>query len=201
MKTSSFHFLLLLISLSLFISCKKDDNSGNSSGPCTNQTEWAKGGHLFVYVNNSGYILADSLYINFEEVSQGIFKSTDTFDDGSIYPPISTYMQPCGNSIYQSTDGNMANKQEVYRTDGKVGDTWTASITSVGGAQTTNTISIAAKDVSVTVPAGTFKCIQLHTVSTVQGQSIETEMYLNNKSGPVKVAGATTAYELARINF
>lgn len=201
MKASSLNFLLLLIGFSLFNSCKKNDNSGNGSGSCINQTGWAKDGHLFTYVNNSNFIFADSLYVNIQEVSSGIFKSTSTFDDGTIYPVVSVYVQPCGNSIYQSTAADMANKQEVYRIDGNVGDNWTATIGSLGGMQTINTISIAAKNVSVTVPAGTFKCIQLHTVTTVQGQTLETEMYLNNTYGPIKVEGTTTAYELARINF
>lgn len=199
MKISSLALPIFLFTFITLISCKKNNND-TGQGSCINETNWIKDGHQLVYVNQSAYIPADSLFINLHQISTGVFKSTSQYDDGSIYPVISVYLQACGNSIYQSTTENMSDKQEIYRIDGNTGDSWSADVTSLGGVAVKNTITITGKDVSVTVPAGTYKCLKLHMVSSYQGQSIESDMYLNKTYGPVKVEG-NTSYSLARTNF
>ena len=183
-------------------SCKKDSTPDET---CTNNTVWVANGHQFVYWNEPIYILADSLYINLEESTPGIFKSTSKYDDGTIYPVQSNYIQPCGNSIYQSAVSTMDNRQESWRIDGNIGDNWSSSVTSVGGYTVTTTTTIAAKNVSVTVAAGTFSsCLQLHSVSvsTAPGSStVDTDVFLDNTAGPVKVLGTSVHYELVRKNY
>ena len=142
------------------------------------------------------------MYTTFAEVSTGVFRSTSKFDDGTVYPTQTTYLQACGNSIYQAETADLANKKEVYRIDGNVGDTWTYTSTSFGGSTVTTTTTIAEKNVSVTVPAGTFVCIKFRQVSTSSaGGSATTDTYINNSVGPVLVDGSSVNYELARKNY
>jgi hypothetical protein len=193
--------LLVLASLSM-ISCKKDN--GTPAASCTNNTQWIKPGHQFVYENFPILIMADTLYVDLVEELPGTFKSTSKFDDGTSYPTQVTYLQPCDNSIYQALDVTLSNKQEIYRIDGNVGDSWTNVTTSTGGNSVTTTTTIAAKNVSVTVPAGTFSCIQFHNVATSSAAgsiTVETEIYLDNNAGLVKAEGNTAHYELVRKNY
>ena len=189
---------MLLGSLTIF-SCKK---SKDANPTCANNTGWLRNGHQAVYVNTPVFIFADTLYATFEEVSGGVFKSTSKFDDGTVYPTQSNYIQACDNSVYQAATSDLANKQEVYRVDGTVGDTWTFTTTSTGGNTITTTTTITEKNVSITVPAGTFVCIRFHQVSTSSaGGSATTDTYINNVAGPVLVDGTSVHYELARKNY
>lgn len=191
---------LLLATVTIF-SCKKDNND-NSSASCTNLTGWLANGHELVYENSPIVIAADTLYSNFTDVGGGVFKAISKYDDGTIYPTQTVYIQPCGNSIYQATTQDMANKQEAFRVDGSVGDSWTTTLTSAGGATVTTVNTIQEKNVSVTVAAGTFSCIKFHQVATIStGGSVTTDIYMNNSVGAVVVDGTTTHYELARKNF
>lgn len=154
-----------------------------------------------VYVNNSPFYQADSLFVTIRKVDDGIFESTSVFDDGLSIPPAKNYLQPCNNSVYQASDLSLQNKQEVYRLDGNVGDNWQAAVTTFGGNQAITTFSIAAKDISVSVPAGTFKCIQIHGVTVLSGQTIESNTIIHDEKGIVKATGTTISYELSRTSF
>ncbi|MBC7536290.1 MAG: hypothetical protein H7258_11415 [Ferruginibacter sp.] len=198
-KRNLFAGLLLLGTLTIF-SCKKD--SPNNNAACANNTGWLKNGHAAVFINTPIFITADSLYASFEEVSTGVFKSTSRFDDGTLYPSQSNYLQACDNSIYQAVAADLVNKQEVYRINGNVGDTWTFTTTSSGGNSITTVTTITQKNVSKTVPAGTFVCDLFHQVSTSSaGGSATTDTYINNAAGPVLVDGTSVHYELARKNY
>ncbi|MEO6721009.1 MAG: hypothetical protein ABIN67_11590 [Ferruginibacter sp.] len=190
---------LLLGTVTIF-SCQKEHDADNPN--CANNTGWLKNGHKPVFVITSIYIAADTLYTSFEEVSPGVFKSTSTFDNGTFYPTQTVYMQACGNIVYQSQSLDFANKQEAYRLNGNIGDTWTTSVISTGGNTVTTVTTITEKNVSKTVPAGTFICIKLHQVSTSSaGGSVTSDTYLNNDAGPVLLDGTTAHYELARKNY
>ena len=195
------HFIttfLLLGTLTIF-SCKKDDNNIPT---CANNTGWLKNNHEAVFVNTPIFISADTLYTTFAEVSPGVFKSTSKFDDGTVYPTQSNYIQACNNSIYQATTSSLVYKQEIYRIDGIVGDNWTSTTTSSGGNTITTTSTITEKNVSITVPAGTFVCIRFTQVSTSSaGGSVTTDTYINNNAGPVLIDGTSVHYELARKNY
>lgn len=192
---------LLLLGISTISSCKKDDPDNNNV-TCANNTGWLRNGHEAVYANSPLFIAADTLYATFSEVSTGVFKTTSKFDDGTLYPVQVNYQQPCDNQIYQAMTADMANKQEVYRVDGNVGDTWTFTTTSTQGNSITTTTTITEKNVSVTVPAGTFVCLKFQQVSVSSaGGSVTTNTYINNNAGPVLVDGTTVHYELARKNY
>lgn len=191
--------LSLLVTVTIF-SCKKDNDP--ITPDCANNTGWLRNGHEAVFVNTPIYITADTLYASFEEVSTGVFKSTSKFDNGTVYPVQFNYLQACNNSIYQAATVDLSNKQETYRIDGNVGDTWTTTNTSTGGNTITNVNTIKAKDISITVPAGTFLCMKLNQVSTSSaGGSASTDTYINNNAGPVLVDGSSVHYELARKNY
>ena len=190
---------ILLIGILTSISCKKESDNNIT---CANLTGWLSNGHEAVFVNTPIFIFADTLYTSFQEVGVGIFKSTSKFDDGTGYPIQTSYLQACNNSIYQATNSALTNKQEVYRVDGNIGDTWTFTTTSVGGNTVTTTTTITDKNVSITVPAGTFNCIRLNQVSTSSaGGSATTDTYINNNAGPVLIDGTSAHYELARKNY
>ena len=191
--------MLTLLGVITISSCKKDNDSNPG---CTNNTGWLRNGNEAVFENTSIFLAADTLYTSFAEVSTGVFRSTSKFDDGTVYPIQTTYLQACGNSIYQAETADLANKKEVYRIDGNVGDAWTYTSTSFGGNTITTITTIAEKNVSVTVPAGTFVCIKLRQVSTSSaGGSATTDTYINNSAGPVLVEGSSVNYELARKNY
>lgn len=190
--------LMLLGTLTIF-SCKKNNDDTTT---CVNNTGWISNGHAAVFVNTPIFIAADTLYTSFEDLGSGVFKTTSKFDDGSVYPTQSNFIQPCNNSIYQAATADLANAQEVYRIDGNVGDTWTFTSTSIGGNTITTATTITEKNVSKTVPAGTFICTRFTQVSTSSaGGSVSTDTYINNDAGPVLVDGTTAHYELARKNY
>ena len=203
LKQKLFAAILLAGTLTIF-SCKKDHTDNNNSNPatCTNNTGWIKNGHMAVYTNEPIYIFADTLYTTLEEVSTGTFKSTSKFDDGTLYPTQSVYLEPCNNSIYQALTADLANKQEVYRIDGNMGDTWTSTTSSSMGNTITTVTSITGKNISITVPAGTFSCIRFHQVSTSSaGGSVTTDTYLENNAGLIMADGTSVHYELVRKNY
>ena len=188
-------------------SCKKDSSTttGNviPSG-CVNTTNWLADGHELVYATYSPYVYADSLYSTFHLVSPGVFSATSVYDDGSFYPATTAYLKPCGTTIYESAASSMSNAEIGYKTDGNIGDRWTEILTSTGGNTGYDTTTIVAKNVSIIVPAGTFSCIQLHSVVTVNTpyyQTVTTDYYLDPTYGPVEANGTTVDYELARANF
>ncbi len=194
----------LLLSLTLFaaltiLSCKKDNNTNNS---CANNTGWLVNGHQFVYESSSLFIPADSLYVSLDEVSTGVFKSTSILDDGTVIPTQISYLQPCDNNIYSAVTPDLNNKQETYRVDGNVGDTWTTTSTSSGGNTITTVSTITEKNVSTTVPAGTFVCLKIRQVSTSSaGGSTTSDTYINNNAGLILLDGSSIHYELVRKNF
>jgi hypothetical protein len=207
MRKSYLAIAILLAGITLMTSCKKNTSTttGNviPSG-CVNTTNWLADGHKLVYATYSPYISADSLYVTFHLVSPGVFSSTSIYDDGSLYPAATSYLKPCSTIIYQSTSSSMSNAEIGYKTDGTIGDKWTAILISLGGTTGYDTTTIAAKNVSVTVPAGTFNCIQLHSVVTIHTpyyQTVVTDYYLDPTYGPVEATGTTVDYELARANF
>ena len=190
---------MLLGTLTIF-SCQRDPVVDNPD--CANNTGWLRNGHELVYVSSPIYIFADTLYTSISEVSPGVFKSSSKFDDGTMFPTSSVYVQACNNSIYQAAAQDLAGKQEIYRIDGNVGDTWTATVTSSGGNTITTLTTISQKNVSVTVPAGTFVCTKFRQVSTSSaGGSVTTDSYLNNVAGLVLADGTSVHYELARKNW
>ncbi|MFN8262532.1 MAG: hypothetical protein U0T07_03320 [Chitinophagales bacterium] len=199
-------YLLILLAALIISSCDKDDDNNNNNIPtnCTNITGWIKNGHEWVYANNPILIYADSLFVNMQEVSTGIFKNTSTYDDGILYGSYFAYLKPCDNIIYQSTSSSMSNPMVAYHIDGAIGETWTSTVISSGGHTVSNTVEITAKNISVTVPAGTFSCIKYHmtSVSTQPGSiTVESDIYFNNDYGMIKTDGNTTSYVLVRKNF
>ena len=185
------------------ISCKKS-NDTTSPVACTNNTVWVSNRHKLTYVNDPILISADSLYITMQDLGSGVFRSTSQFDNGTTYPTSSSFMQPCGNSIYSDTAADMAHKQEAYRLDGNIGDTWSYTATSQLGNTITVTSTITAKNVSVTVPAGTFSTLQIHQVTHSNNPlqpDTNLDTYMDAHYGPVKVLGDYLSYRLAYANF
>lgn len=193
--------MLLLLTISIS-SCKKSSNSNNNvPGNCVNTTGWIKDGHRWVYTNEPIYIFADSLFNSMDAAGTGVFKSSSSFDGG---PAQSVYLQPCGTDIYQSTSAAMTNSVIIYKTDGNVGDTWSNTLNSTGGYTVTSTFTITDKNVSITVPAGTFSCLEIYqeSHSSQPGSlAVEAYVYLNNTYGMIMTDGNTVHYELVRKNF
>lgn len=200
MKNTNRFFLLPALLIVFFTSCKKNDVPDDPSD-CINTTNWIKDGHQMAYVNKSPFYQADSLFVSFKEVGDGIFESTSVFDDGLLIPAAKVYLQPCRKWVYQASGSAMDDKQPVYLLEGVVGDTWQSTTTSFAGNQVVTQFSIVAKDISVTVPAGTFNCLQIQGISVVSGQTIETNHFIHSEKGIAKVTGTTVSYELGRANF
>lgn len=200
MKSYFLNVAVLFFFLGLIASCSKmDDSSG-----CSNNTGWIITGHEWVYDHYSDYISADSLFVSVTAESDGAFTYNSTYDDGSLYPTFTSYLQPCGNDIYSAKTVSMADKFIVYKTDGNIGDKWSYTGTTTGGYAATAVNEITGKNITVSVTAGAFQCLKIHQVLTSSQPSsipVVTDFYLNNQYGIIQVDGSTTQYNLVRKNF
>jgi hypothetical protein len=208
MKKIFYYACVLLVFSATAISCKKDSTTnGNGVIPsnCVNNLPWVQAGRTWVYSNEPIYIYADSLVITIDnEVSSGIFKTTTKYDDGAIFPTVTQYVKACDKDAYYATASDMSNAYLAYKLSGNVNDTWNYASNTVQGYSATATNKIVAKNVSVSVPAGTFSCTQIHTdiASSAPGAlPVYTETYVSEQYGLIKVDGNTAHYELVHKNF
>lgn len=192
MKTFPLSFLLLTILLSV-ISCKKDEKNNNA---CINNSSFYKDGARFAYKNTPIVIPADSVFVTLEKITDNQFKSTTHYDEFMV---ASNYIEICGTKGYQSMTASFENKQMAYDLAAKEGESWTLAASTVSGVSASNTITLTAKDIEVTVPAGKFKVSVFRAVSKVNGSVVaHSDMYITADHLPVKVEGTTAHYELAR---
>jgi hypothetical protein len=113
-------------------------------------------------------------------------------------------MQPCKNDIYISNQRSMAIAFITYKVDGEIGEKWQYSYPTSRGFTATIASEIAAKEVPVTVPAGTFSCLQIieEITSTDPSALVQYSVYfLNNEHGLIKVVSSTDEYALVRKNY
>ena len=195
------HFLIasfVLLTLTTLNSCKKDSASTDSD--CVNTTQWIKNGHKFSFKNFPLLILGDSVFLEIKEISPNVFQG---INKTSLYNLPSSYLQPCGNNIYESTVSSMANKQISFKLDGQIGESWVVT-QPVQGYTATSTTTIKEKNVMITVPAGTFACTKFTSVTVTNNSSTPTmtfDMYYNNQYGLIKIIGLYVHYELAKANY
>lgn len=206
MKKHLFQALAICLLGFLTTSCGDDEDTDNIiPSDCTNLTGWVVSGHQWVYDHYSDYIFADSLTVTVAaEIGNGVFRVNSVYDDGFIYPAYTTYMKPCKNDIYSSSSENMADAFVAYKVDGEVGESWNYTGKTQAGYTATVQQEITGKNISVTVPAGTFSCLKLHQVmnSSQPGSlTVISDIYLNNQYGLIKLDGNTTEYQLRRKNY
>lgn len=178
-----------------------DDNPDTN---CVNNINFVKDGHEIVYVCLPPTPIADSLYTVYNETAPGIFTVTQTFDDGEFFDPVNVFVKPCDKIFYQAQEPDLSDLQLTYDLNGELGDSWVQTTTSQLGYTITNTSTIEEVDISVTVPAGTFNCMRIRTLSeySVSGfPDLTNDTYLSADYGPVKIIGETAHYEMVRTNF
>lgn len=195
-------FLVTSISLCLVFAltgCSKDDDeqptpSSNNPPPNTNATfPFLKAGNQLQYSFQSIFITDTAFSVNFT-ADGNAFKNTQTF-----LPSASvgiTWLKECtGNLALSGSSASVDCANIFFKGNRVVGDSWTFT-TSSGN---TATHAVVAKNVSVTVPAGTFICDKM-TYSTVGGFNTDT-LYFNNDVSFVKYEGLIGNYQLKSKNF
>jgi hypothetical protein len=201
---SRFAILKTFSILALFVlaSCKKDNKL---PADCSNLTGWLKTGHQWVYEFQSPFVIADTITLTVNgEIDPGVFEISTVADDTTLYAVSTRYMKPCKNDIYISNQRSMAIAFITYKVDGDIGEKWNYSYPTSRGFTATIASEIAAKEVPVTVPAGTFSCLQIieEITSTDPSALVQYSVYfLNNEHGLIKVVSSTDEYALVRKNY
>ncbi len=171
-------FLLFALIIMLVVSCEKDDDNNDSSGP-----EFLKVGNEWVYdlsmtsqnISNSG----DFSYKVLTQVEDWKYSVKETTELQGF---------PAQTQLYTWTDNNVFNLGRDMNTV-SVGDSWSEPSDGVDYYTT-----VMADDLEITVPAGTFTCRKLR-----QTQSDDTSLvgyhYYNDSYGVVLMEISYTIVE------
>jgi hypothetical protein len=202
MIKSVYFIAFCAISLSL-ISCKKDSVTDDTNEACVNNITYLQGGRKFVYENFSPLLGADSIYLEYNTVNTNtVLSTTKTSAPNSV--PANSYAQGCGSNIYYGDNSNMVNKQLAFKLNAAVNESWTYTV-SANGTPFNFKTTMEAKNISITVKAGTFTCdkfkIEANYVASGIPFSITNYVYINSKYGTIKNQGDSNDYELARANY
>ena len=190
---------LVIFGVSYLSSCKKDteETTPDTSVPVVTPTDtcgtpimsYLAAGHILTYdfsYFSSTFILTHTIK-NFGGNQFKTILSSSLIND-------SVYSKECGGWLYQSPSQTLTANHKYRKSNTVVGDTWS----STNGA-TTATYVVIAKNVSVTVPAGTFLCDKITYHQT--GTSNTDTMYFNNSVGDVKYLGTGFNYSLKTKNY
>jgi hypothetical protein len=188
---------IAFVTLLIVSGCKKDNDTTSAPTPApvdtcgTPSMSFLANGRVLKY-NYTVFGNTDTLAITIKS-----YGANDEFQFLLVYggtPVDTTYGKECGGWLYRSDSYPLLSTYKDRKSTTAVNDTWNYSDASV-----TATYKVIAKNVSVTVTAGTFVCdkITYHDVSTINTDTL----YFNNTVGDVKYNGALFDYELKSKNF
>lgn len=190
---------LVIFGINYFSSCKKDteETTPEATVPVVTPTDtcgtpvmsYLAAGHILTYDFSyfaSSFILTHTIK-NFGSNQFKTVLSSSVIND-------SVYSKECGGWLYQSPSQSLTSNHKYRKSSTVVGTTWT----SINGSITANYVVIA-KNVSVTVPAGTFTCDKITYHQT--GTSNTDTLFFNNSVGDVKYIGTGFNYALKTKNF
>ena len=189
---------LLLITVSIFTACKKSEDDVVVVEPTPIPVVDSCGTPLMTFLTNGHILTYDFTYFGTTITlthtiksygTKGEFKTilnSSAFND-------SVYSKECGGWLRRSPKYPLLNTYKYRKSATAVNDAWTYT-----DASTTVNYVVVAKNVSVTVPAGTFVCdkITYHQIGTSNTDTI----YFNNTVGDVKYVGLIE-YKLKSKNF
>ena len=105
-----------------------------------------------------------------------------------------TYARECNGWLFTNQDYPLLNTNKTSKSVTAIGDSWTNY-----NSFDTTTYTVISKNLSITVPAGTFVCDQIIYNSYIAPQ-MDT-LYFNNAVGIVKTVGTSFVQELRSKNF
>jgi hypothetical protein len=123
-----------------------------------------------------------------------VYMATSVSDQGSLN--YTDYFHPCNNNLYIGTTVSAAqtSTQVDQVSNSMLNSSWTENFNS-----TISNYKVIAKNVSVTVPAGTFSCDKI-TYQQNGAANVDT-IFWNSSVGNVKYNGVFLAYEALYKNF
>ncbi|HKR05877.1 MAG TPA: hypothetical protein VJY62_14675 [Bacteroidia bacterium] len=172
---NTFKAALLIIITGIVISgCKKDDEHGCGTPLMT----FLADGHKFRYAH-SGYLgFVDTVDITIKKYgTDGVFQFLQV-GMGGHYDTL--YLKECDGWLYRSSDSSMFAAEKIRKSITAVGEVWTSS----------TKYRVTAKNVSITVPAGTFICDEIKYDETSAYPGV---LYFNNTAGEIKDHGGKGA--------
>lgn len=188
--------LITTLVISSIVSCKKENDDSSSSGPCTHSFTFLKDGAELTY-NYSNIFGSSSTVKNiYASTSQaGVY--THTIKDMSSGAVVGTrYMKGCGGWLYNDVAANIKDSLKYLKESRAVGDEWRYYDPQY---MNFNQYKVHKKDVSVTVPAGTFICDEL--IYHQEGTFNTDTLWWNNTYSYIKYSGFLLSYELASKNY
>ncbi|MCW3125949.1 MAG: hypothetical protein JWO03_1607 [Bacteroidetes bacterium] len=185
-------FPVALIGLLFLASCQHATTTTN----CINTFPYLANGHTLHYSITDAFLFSDTSF----DVSIGITSSSDVYmstgvsDQGSLNQ--TGYFHPCNDKLYLGNTVSAAQSSGNYErvNNVPVNTTWSETVSG-----TTYNYAVIGKNISVTVPAGTFVCdkVTYHEAGTINTDTI----YCNAAVGDVKYDGTLFSYELHHKNF
>lgn len=170
------HIVLAILFFCFFTSCQKDKDN------CRNTSPWyQKDVHLTFLSTQPG--LTDYIEFYVTRINKSRVRSIDNV---GVFAPAG-YLQLCGKKVFKANTQEYKNTQLFYDLDGNIGDKWVVN-TEVYGRKITETITLKAKNISVTAPYGTFNTSVFEIIGETD-YPYNYDLYVTDDHGPVKLTG------------
>jgi hypothetical protein len=189
MKKITLSIITTVSIIFLISSCKKDDNNSCSNN---NYMKFLKVGNYWSYNLFDALTSEDSIGMKIESQPSAGTYFMKIYGAGT---PVQIggdkrYMKECNDWFMVDPTSEPDDNDKVYPAVRSLNQTWT-----VGNS----TYVVVGKDVSVTVPAGTFTADKLtfHSAGTINTDTI----WFSNDVGYIKYVGLVYDYELRSKNF
>jgi hypothetical protein len=193
MNSKIFTFLVIAVTI-LFISCKKDSDAP-SGGACSHGFGFLKDGASLTYDYSTLFTPNSTVTISFDSISAGVF--SETIRDVSNSTVLGTrYMKGCNGWLLNDIVQNVSDTLKYMKESRALGEEWVYFDPQF---MNYNDYKVFKKDVSVTVPAGTFTCDEI--LYTQRGAINTDTLWWNNTYSFIKYSGLLFSYELKGKNF
>lgn len=169
---------LAFLFLCCLASCKKEDN-------CINKSPWYQNDVKLTY-RNAEPGMADNIHFFVTRVDKS---KVITIDDIGVFAPVGA-IEICGSKLYKASTQEYKDIQLYYDLNANVGDKWVVK-TDYFGTSVTEAVTLKAKNVSITVPYGTFNVTEFE-IDVETGYPFRYKFYVTDDHGPIKLTGNGT---------
>lgn len=198
-KTLFLFIGVAFLSFELLTGCKKSKDEEETVTPTPTTPADTCGTPLMSFLADGHILTYDFTYFSNTFV---LTMKTKSYGNAGEFKTIlsstlindSVYSRECGGWLYRSAAYPLLNTYKYRKSSTAVNDTYTYS-----DAAVTAVYKVIAKNVSITVPAGTFICDK---ITYKQNGTINTDtLYFNNSVGDIKYVGSAFDYKLKTKNF
>ncbi len=177
-------YLLAMLCFFSLSSCKKKEVLDD----CLNTSPWYQKDVKLVFKSNLPG-LADNVNYFVKEVNKS---RVQVIDDIGIFVPIG-HLRICDKKLYKASSLQYTDEQVFYDLNGSVGDKWIVETEEVSN-RIVETITLKEKNVSLSVPNGTFETT-IFLLEGFRNYPYSMKLYVTNDHGPVKLAGRSADLE------